>query len=105
LTGVIFVAPTAIAGSSSVLAFSCLSTHGANITSDAASTALAAAAKRHGATYAQISVAWLIHHSPVMLAIPGTSTVKHLEENLATARLQLSNDEWTEVEKGRPAAA
>ena len=66
--------------------------------------ALAAAAERHGATYAQISIAWLLHHSPVMLPIPGTSTVKHLEENLAAARLQLSSDEWTELEEGRSAA-
>ena len=66
--------------------------------------ALAAAAERHGATYAQISIAWLLHHSPVMLPIPGTSTVKHLEENLAAARLQLSSDEWTEIEEGRSAA-
>jgi aryl-alcohol dehydrogenase-like predicted oxidoreductase len=67
--------------------------------------ALATSAKRHGATYAQISIAWLLHHSAVMLPIPGTSTVKHLEENLEAAHLQLSDDEWTEVEKGRPAAA
>ena len=67
--------------------------------------ALAAAAKRHGATYAQISIAWLLHHSLAVLPIPGTSTVKHLEENLAAARLQLNNDEWAEVEKGHSAAA
>ena len=67
--------------------------------------ALAATAKRHGATYAQISIAWLLHHSLTVLPIPGTATVKHLEENLAAARLQLSNDEWAEVEKGHSAAA
>ena len=67
--------------------------------------ALAATAKRHGATYAQISIAWLLHHSLAVLPIPGTSTVKHLEENLAAARLQLNNDEWAEVEAGHSAAA
>lgn len=39
-----------------------------------------------------------------MLPIPGTYTVKHLEENLRQARLQLSSDEWTELEEGRSAA-
>src|SRR5580704_10567973 len=39
-------------------------------------------AKRHGATVAQLSVAWLLHRSPIMLPIPGTSSVAHLEENM-----------------------
>jgi pyridoxine 4-dehydrogenase len=56
-------------------------------------------AKRHKATVAQLSLAWLLHHSPVTLPIPGTSSVSHLEENIAAARLQLSADEWAVIEK------
>jgi aryl-alcohol dehydrogenase-like predicted oxidoreductase len=55
-------------------------------------------AKKHGATVAQLSLAWLLHHSPVMVPIPGTSSVKHLEENMAAAKLQLSPEEWKTVE-------
>jgi aryl-alcohol dehydrogenase-like predicted oxidoreductase len=55
-------------------------------------------AKRHGATVAQISVAWLLHRSPVMLPIPGTSSVAHLEENMKAAELSLSDAEMTEIE-------
>jgi pyridoxine 4-dehydrogenase len=69
------------------------------------SKALAAAAKRHEATYAQISIAWLLHQSPVMLPIPGTTTVKHLEENVAAANVQLSPEEWAEIEPKRSTAA
>ena len=57
------------------------------------------AAKRHGATVAQLSLAWLLHHSPVMLPIPGTSRVAHLEENIAAASLRLDDAEWTALEK------
>jgi pyridoxine 4-dehydrogenase len=56
-------------------------------------------AKRHGASVAQLSIAWLLHHSPVMLPIPGTSRVPHLEENVASASLHLSDAEWEEVER------
>jgi pyridoxine 4-dehydrogenase len=56
------------------------------------------AAKRHNATVAQLSLAWLLHRSPVMIPIPGTSSVKHLEENMAAANLQLSADEWKTIE-------
>ena len=57
------------------------------------------AAKRHGATVAQLSLAWLLHHSPVMLPIPGTSRVAHLEENIAAASLHLDHAEWAALEK------
>jgi aryl-alcohol dehydrogenase-like predicted oxidoreductase len=60
---------------------------------------LDAIARRHGATVAQLSIAWLLHRSPVMLPIPGTSKVKHLEENIAAAALRLSDEEWSEVER------
>ena len=54
---------------------------------------LAEAARRHDATPAQVALAWLLHRSPVMLPIPGTSKVAHLEENVAAAALELSDDE------------
>jgi aryl-alcohol dehydrogenase-like predicted oxidoreductase len=57
------------------------------------------AAKRHGASVSQLALAWLLHRSPVMLPIPGTSSVKHLEENTAAASLQLSAAEWQEIER------
>jgi pyridoxine 4-dehydrogenase len=55
-------------------------------------------AKRHGATVAQLSIAWLLHRSPVMLPIPGTSSVAHLEENLKAAAISLSDPELKEIE-------
>jgi pyridoxine 4-dehydrogenase len=60
--------------------------------SDAASASrgLAEVAARHSATPAQVAIAWLLARSPVMLPIPGTSSVTHLEENLQAARLRLS---------------
>jgi aryl-alcohol dehydrogenase-like predicted oxidoreductase len=51
--------------------------------------ALADAAARHGATPAQVALAWLLARSPVVLPIPGTSRVAHLEENVAAAALAL----------------
>lgn len=48
-------------------------------------------ATTQGATVAQLSLAWLLHRSPVMLPIPGTSTVAHVEENLAAAHLTLDD--------------
>ncbi len=55
-------------------------------------------AARHGATPAQLSLAWLLHRSPVMLPIPGTSKVTHLEENIAATELQLAAEEMVELE-------
>src|SRR3984957_17557162 len=59
---------------------------------------LDAVAKAHGATVSQISLAWLLHHSPVVLPIPGTSSIAHLEENIAAAGVKLSDAEWKEIE-------
>ena len=59
---------------------------------------LTAIAARQGATVAQLMLAWLLQRSPVMLPIPGTSKVAHLEENVAAAGLTLSKQEWAEVE-------
>jgi pyridoxine 4-dehydrogenase len=50
-------------------------------------------AREHDATPSQIALAWLLARSPVMLPIPGTASVEHLEENLGAARVELSQDE------------
>jgi pyridoxine 4-dehydrogenase len=63
------------------------------------------AAKSHQATTAQLAIAWLLHHSPALLPIPGTSSVKHLEENVAAATLKLSEAEWQSLENGIAKAA
>jgi len=51
-------------------------------------------AQQHDATPSQLALAWLLRRSPVMLPIPGTSSVAHLEDNVAAARLELSDDEF-----------
>jgi pyridoxine 4-dehydrogenase len=56
------------------------------------------AARRHHASVAQLSIAWLLHRSPVMLPIPGTSSLEHLGENVAAAGIELSPDEWKAIE-------
>jgi aryl-alcohol dehydrogenase-like predicted oxidoreductase len=65
---------------------------------------LDAAAKQHSATVAQLSLAWLLHRSPVVLPIPGTSSVEHLEENVNAGGIKLSADEWAELEKAAKVA-
>jgi pyridoxine 4-dehydrogenase len=57
-------------------------------------------ARRHSATPAQIALAWLLRRSPVMLPIPGTSSVEHLEENIAAARIQLSDEDFEQLDRG-----
>ena len=59
---------------------------------------LEAEAKRHDATVAQIALAWLLQRSPVMLPIPGTSSLKHLEENMAATKLQITFADWKTIE-------
>jgi aryl-alcohol dehydrogenase-like predicted oxidoreductase len=56
--------------------------------------ALVDIAERHGATPAQITVAWLLKRSPTMLPIPGTLSLAHLKENLAALEIELSEDEF-----------
>ena len=63
-----------------------------------AALALGRIAARHKATVPQLSLAWLLQRSPVLLPIPGTSKIAHLEENVAAADLKLNPDEWAEVE-------
>ncbi len=54
-------------------------------------------AAEHGATTGQVAIAWLLARSPVMVPIPGTSSVAHLEENVAAAALRLSDDEVAQL--------
>lgn len=61
--------------------------------------ALDAIARRRGATVAQLSLAWLLHRSPVLLPIPGTSSLGHLEENLKAGDLALTGEELAEIEQ------
>lgn len=66
---------------------------------------LAEAASRSGVSAAQLSLAWLLQRSPVMLPIPGTSKVAHLEENIAAASLSLSANERAQVENAARVAS
>ncbi len=56
-------------------------------------------AQRHDATVYQVALAWLLAHSPAMLVIPGTSTVSHLEENVAAAEIVLTDDDLAELDE------
>jgi len=55
-------------------------------------------AKSHNATTSQLSLAWLLHRSPVILPIPGTTTIDHLEENIKSSDVELSDAEWQDLE-------
>ncbi len=61
--------------------------------------ALSAVAKARQASVYQVALAWLLQRSPVMLPIPGTASVKHLEENVAAAKLKLTPEEWQQLAK------
>jgi pyridoxine 4-dehydrogenase len=61
--------------------------------------ALEAEAKRHNVSVVQLALAWLLQKSPVMLPIPGTSSLAHLEENMAAEKLHLSVEEWKKIEE------
>jgi pyridoxine 4-dehydrogenase len=56
-------------------------------------------AREHGATLAQVFIAWLLHRSKVMLPIPGTSSLEHLVENVAAAGLKLNEDEVRRIDE------
>jgi pyridoxine 4-dehydrogenase len=64
-----------------------------------AADALAEVAAAHDATPVQIALAWLLHHSEVALPIPGTSSIDHLEENVAAAALRLTDEELAKLEE------
>ncbi|HEX3810215.1 MAG TPA: aldo/keto reductase [Rhizomicrobium sp.] len=55
--------------------------------------------KKHNAAPSQIALAWVLKRSPVMLPIPGTSKVKHLEENVAAADIALSDEDFASLDK------
>jgi aryl-alcohol dehydrogenase-like predicted oxidoreductase len=59
---------------------------------------LEAEAKRRNVSAVQLALAWLLQKSPVILPIPGTSSLAHLEENMAAAKLQLTPEEWKKIE-------
>jgi pyridoxine 4-dehydrogenase len=61
-------------------------------------TPLETEAKRNNTTVAQLALAWLLQKSPVMLPIPGTSSLPHLEENMASDKLQLTPANWKTIE-------
>jgi len=61
---------------------------------------VARVAQRLHATPAQAALAWLLRRSPVMLPIPGTSSVKHLEENVAAAQLELGDQDFRDLDRG-----
>jgi pyridoxine 4-dehydrogenase len=63
--------------------------------------ALLRVAERHGATVYQIALAWLLARSPAVLVIPGTSSVEHLEENVAAAEIKLTERDMRELNKLR----
>jgi aryl-alcohol dehydrogenase-like predicted oxidoreductase len=54
-------------------------------------------ARAHGASPTQIALAWLLRRSPIMLPIPGTSSIEHLEQNVAAASLRLAEEEYEEL--------
>ena len=54
--------------------------------------------EKHGASASQIALAWLLKRSPVMLPIPGTGKVKHLEDNVAAASIQLSDEDYATLD-------
>lgn len=61
--------------------------------------AVDAVAKAHRATAGQVALAWILKRSPVMLPIPGTSSVKHLEENVGAADVSLTDDEFKQLDE------
>ena len=54
---------------------------------------LAAVAERLGCTVGQVALAWLLHRAPGIVPIPGTTRTRHLEENVAAAEMELSDDD------------
>src|ERR1700736_340974 len=64
-----------------------------------AGSVLDSLAKRHKATPSQIALAWILKRTPVMLPIPGTSKVSHLEENVAAADIQLSDEQFAALDE------
>jgi pyridoxine 4-dehydrogenase len=70
-----------------------------------ANGALEAAARESNVTPLQVALAWLLRRSPIVLPIPGTSSVAHLEENVAAAALKLPDPVWAMLSEITPAPA
>ena len=68
-------------------------------------SALDAIARKHKASPGQIALAWLLKRSPVMLPIPGTGKVAHLEENVGAAAIKLTDDEFATLDRAGRAAS
>jgi aryl-alcohol dehydrogenase-like predicted oxidoreductase len=60
---------------------------------------LESVAEKHGETVRQIGLAWLLQHSPVMLPIPGTANIAHLEENMRSLEIELDNQDMQRLDK------
>jgi len=75
---------------------------GAGDLGEEAAATLDEAAAANDASRFQIALAWLLHHSPVMLPIPGTSKVAHLEENIAAASIKLTDEEKAKLDALAP---
>lgn len=60
---------------------------------------LDAVARHHGASGGQIALAWLLRRSPVMLPIPGTGSIEHLEQNMGAATIRLSDEDFAAIER------
>jgi aryl-alcohol dehydrogenase-like predicted oxidoreductase len=69
--------------------------HGTPLAS--AEGALANIGKHLGATATQVALSWLLHRAPNILPIPGTTSISHLEENVAAAKLNLTPDQFEEL--------
>jgi aryl-alcohol dehydrogenase-like predicted oxidoreductase len=67
----------------------------------AADPAVATVAEKHGATPSQIALAWLLHRSERILLIPGTSSVQHLEENMAAGDVELDEQDMTRLDEAK----
>jgi aryl-alcohol dehydrogenase-like predicted oxidoreductase len=66
---------------------------------------VAGVAERHGITVTQVALAWLLHRYELMLLIPGTSSVAHLEQNMAAADVELDESDLAELESARQSVA
>ena len=78
---------------------------GANSTEISENTEVQIVAKEHGATVYQIALAWLLYRSPVMLPIPGTSSVEHLEQNVNAGAIRLSDEDLVRLGLRQPKSA
>ena len=67
----------------------------------AADPVIAEVAERHGATPSQIALAWLLHRSERILLIPGTSSISHLEENMAVADIELDEQDMARLDEAK----